>query len=219
MKYDIINLGGKMKLLFATGNQFKYNLMKERLKELTDIEIVIPKMLDININVVENGTTASENATLKAKAYYEATKLPTIAEDSGLFIDEFDENEQPGLFVKRVNGKEDLSDEEILNYYIDKLNEHGGKSLANYYTGVCLIDEDGNVFSDTIYETKFLLTTEKNEEEKINGGILESISYDINAQKYFSQRNEQDEKNHYKELDEKYRNLVRKYILKEKINS
>ena len=204
-----------MKLLFATGNDYKYNLMKERLKELKDIEIVIPKMLGVSIEVNENGQTATENATLKARAYFEATKLPTIAEDSGLFIDKFRDNEQPGLFVKRVNGKEGLSDEEILNYYIEKLNQYGGESLANYYTGVCLIDELGQEYTDTISETKFLLTTKKNE-AKVTGGVLECISYDIGAQKYFSERTEEDMKNHYRQLDEKYRDLVRKYILKEK---
>ena len=48
-----------MKLLFATGNQFKKELMIERLKELKDIEVVIPKDLGVNIDVVEDGTTPS----------------------------------------------------------------------------------------------------------------------------------------------------------------
>ena len=95
-----------MKLLFATGNQMKYEMMKERLKELQEIEVLIPKMLDINIDVVEDGLTPEENAIKKASQYYEAAKMPTIAEDSGLYIDKFSDDEQPGLFVKRVNGVE-----------------------------------------------------------------------------------------------------------------
>ena len=77
---------------------------------------------DIKIEVKEDGKTAEENAIKKAKAYYEKTKLATIAEDSGLWVEKFLEEDQPGLFVKRVNGREDLSDEEILNCYIEKLN-------------------------------------------------------------------------------------------------
>ena len=76
-----------MKVLHVTGNDFKYNLMKERLKDFKDIELVTPKMLGISINIEENGTTAEENSIKKAKAYYEVSKLPTIAEDSGLYID------------------------------------------------------------------------------------------------------------------------------------
>lgn len=203
-----------MKLLFATGNNHKYELMKKRLELFEDINLVTPKMLGINIDVLEDGKTAEENATKKAKAYYEASKLPTIAEDSGLIIEKFSDDEQPRLFVKRVNGIEGLSDEEILNYYIDKLNEYGGESLAYYYTGVCLIDEDGNKYSDTINETKFLLTTKKCDINSIDGGVLGCISFDINAGKYFAERTDEDKKNHYKELDEKYRKLVKKHILK-----
>lgn len=203
-----------MKLLFATGNKMKYELMCERLKPLEDIEIVIPKMLDLNIDVVEDGQTPIENAIKKAKTYYEVTKLPVIAEDSGLYIDEFEEDEQPGLFVKRVNGVEGLSDEEVINHYITKLNEHGGKSLASYHTGVCLIDEEGNVYTDLIKETKFLLTSKKNESGFTSGGCLDCISYDLENDKYFNERTEEDKKKHYSKLDDIYRDLVSKNILK-----
>ncbi len=203
-----------MKLLFGTGNDFKYNLMKERLKCFKNIEIITPKMLDINIYINEDGKTPVENAIKKAKAYYEVTKLPTIAEDSGLYIDKFRDEDQPGLFVKRINGNEDVSDDEILNHYINKLNEYGGSSLASYHTGVCLIDEDGNIFSTTILETKFLLTSKVYKTKIENGGILELISYDINANKYFGERTEEDKIKHYEKLDNEYRKLVKKYILK-----
>jgi len=203
-----------MKLLFATGNKMKYELMKERLKELSEVEVVIPSMLNININVIEDGKTPEENAIKKAKQYYEVTNIPTIAEDSGLYIDEFSDDEQPGLFVKRINGKEDLSDEEVLNYYIDKLNEHGGKSLAAYNTGVCLIDEEGNIYSKLLKENKFLMTSEVNKNDYVSGGILDLISYDLESDKYFNERTEEDKKRHYENLDKEYIKLVRKYILK-----
>ena len=203
-----------MKLLFATGNQKKYLLMKERLKELKEIEVVIPKMMNINIDVVEDGLTPTENAIKKAKEYYDVTKLPVIAEDSGLYIDKFTDEEQPGLFVRRVNGKEDVSDEEILNHYIELLNRHGGESLAAYHTGVCLIDSEGNINNELITETKFLMTSKISNTKTISGGVLDSISYDLNAKKYFCERSEEDKKNHYKALDSKYKQLVKKYILK-----
>ena len=204
-----------MKLLFATGNLMKYSLMKERLKELSEIDVVTPKMLDINIDVVEDGLTPEENAIKKATQYFEVAKIPTIAEDSGLYIDKFSDDEQPGLFVKRVNGIEGLSDDVILKHYIDLLNKYDGSSLASYHTGVCLIDEDGNINSSIIEEEKFLMTSKVDENAKnIGGGVLDCISFDINANKYFSQRNDKDKKNHYRKLDNEYRQLVKKYILK-----
>ena len=203
-----------MKLLFATGNHNKYLLMKERLKDLKEIEVITPKMLDININVIEDGNTPVENAIKKAKQYYDVTKLPVIAEDSGLYIDKFLDEEQPGLFVRRVNGREDLTNEEVLKHYIDLLNKHGGESLAAYHTGVCLIDDEGNINSELIEETKFLMTSRISNNETISGGVLDSISYDLNANKYFCERSEEDKKKHYKLLDSKYNDLVKKYILK-----
>lgn len=202
-----------MKLLHATGNLFKFSFMQNRLKKFDNIELVNPKMLGIKINVVEDGLTAEENSIKKAKAYYEATKLPTIAEDSGLFIEKFSKEDQPGLFVRRVNGKEDLSDEEILQYYINKLNEYGGESLANYQTSVCLVDKNGVAHSKTINETQFLLTSNKCEKPSIKGGILECISYDIHAKKYFDERSEDEQKEFYKKLDNEYIDLIKKHLL------
>lgn len=204
-----------MKLLFATGNEYKFNLMKERLKEFDDIELVNPKMLGINIEVVEDGQTAEENSRKKAEAYHAATNLPTISEDSGLFINKFKKKEQPGLFVKRINGQEGLSDETILKYYIDMLKKYDGRSLAHYFTGVCIIDEEGNEFSDTIEETDFLLLSQPSKKVNKNGGILEPISFDIDANKYFDQRTEEEIANHYQPLDDRYRELVNNILRKD----
>ena len=203
-----------MKLLFGTGNQMKFDLMKKRLKKLKDIELISPKDLNIKLDINENGKTAEENAIIKAKAYYQVARIPVITEDAGLYIDKFKKAEQPGLYVKRVNGKNNLSDEEILNYYIDKLNKYNGRSLAHYYSGVCVIDSEGNIFSDTIDEAEFLLTVKKCKKVNLKSGILEPISYDLDAEKYFDERTEEEEAFHYKELDEKYREMVKKYILK-----
>lgn len=204
-----------MKLLFGTGNDFKYSLMKERLKGIKEIEVITPKMLGIDLAITEDGSTPEGNAIIKAKSYYNETKLPTIAEDSALYIDEFSDDEQPGLFVKRINGKDNLPDDIILRYYIDKLNEHGGKSLACYHTGVCLIDENGILHSKTLEERKFLLTSKVFDKKTLKGAILECISYDIDANKYFEERNEEEKKYHYQKLDNEYREMVRKYILKQ----
>ena len=203
----------KKQLLFATGNDFKFNLMKKRLEVFEDLELISPKTLNIKVNVVEDGKTAEENSIKKALAYYEASKIPTIAEDSGLYIESFKEEEQPGLFVRRVNGVEGLSDEEIFNYYLNKIIEYGGESKAHYFTGVALIDLNGSVHSATFNETDFLLTSKICKTKSVGGGILEPMSFDLQANKYFDERNAEDEEQHYKELNEKYRKFVKEYII------
>ena len=88
-------------IFFATMNKDKIMKMKNRLKNL-DIKIITPYDKNYNIEIQENGKSVIENATLKAKAYFDKTQIPTIATDSALYVEEFDI--QPGLFVKRING-------------------------------------------------------------------------------------------------------------------
>lgn len=198
-----------MKLLFATGNENKYELMKRRLKEFSEIEVVMPKHINVKINVEEDGRTAEENAIKKAKAYYDETKLATIAEDSGLWVEKFSEEDQPGLFVKRINGREDLSDEEILNCYIEKLNNIGGQSNARYKTGIAVINEKGEVFSKTVDEEMFLFTANKNNKGYIKGGLLDVISYDPINKKYFNELSEEEKSRRYEIIDEEIRKMIK----------
>lgn len=197
-----------MKLLFATGNENKYELMKRRLKKIEGIEVIMPKHINVKIDVNEDGETAEENAIKKAKAYYEETKLAIIAEDSGLWIEKFLDEDQPGLFVKRVNGREYLSDEEILNYYIEKLNNVGGQSNARYKTGIAVVNEKGKIFSKTVDEELFILTSDKNNHGYIKGGLLDSISYDPINKKYFNELKQEEKNKRYEKLDEEIRKMI-----------
>lgn len=146
----------KYEVIIRDRKQFQkiYN-MKRRLKGLP-IEIVTPKDLNIKVDVVEDGNTAVENALKKAQAYYEETKIPTISGDSGLYIKNIPLEKQPGLFVRRVNGKE-LSDDEMIEYYASLLNTIGGKSISYYITGLALVDENGIVTTE-IKEDEFILS-------------------------------------------------------------
>ena len=94
-----------MQLLYATKNNSKIYNMKRRLKGMP-IELLTPNDINVKIEVTEDGKTPSENALKKAKAYYEKTNIATIAADSGLYISGLPKNKQPGLYVRRVNGKE-----------------------------------------------------------------------------------------------------------------
>ena len=74
-------------LLFVSTN-------KNKLTELNEIfhgsEFKVLGLNDLGIkplDVDENGTTFSENATLKVLAYKDLTSLPIIADDSGLIVD------------------------------------------------------------------------------------------------------------------------------------
>lgn len=201
-----------MKLLFATGNENKYELMKRRLKELKDIEVIMPKHINVKINVNEDGKTAEENAIKKAKAYYDETKLVVIAEDSGLWVEKFSKEDQPGLFVKRINGRDDLSDEEILECYIQKIEKVGGETNARYKTGIAVINEKGEINSKTVDEELFVFTSNKNNKDYIKGGLLDVISYDPINKKYFNELTEEEKSKRYQKLDEEIRNMIKEIL-------
>ena len=76
------------KLVLATKNLGKIAEFERLLSEFTpDIKVLGLSDFPDMPEVVESGKTLNENARLKAKAICEFTKLPALADDSGLFID------------------------------------------------------------------------------------------------------------------------------------
>lgn len=130
-----------MKVLFATTNQAKVGKYKEELKE-RGIELITINDLNFELDIDESGKNAMENAYIKAKAYYDATKMPTIGMDNCLFIEELPEEKQPGTHVRRVNGKE-LTDEEMIEYYTYLAKEYGGKLTAKWVYGMVICNGQG----------------------------------------------------------------------------
>ena len=185
------------KLFYATSNKYKIQTMKNRLKS-SDIELVTPKDININIEVEENGSTVIENAILKAKAYYEKVKIPTIAGDSALYIEKFDK--QPGLFARRVNGKH-LNDDELEKYYINELKKVGGESKAFYITGLALIVDD-KLETIEIKENDFILKSDISKEERKNDA-LGRLAYDSKHNKYFCELTDEDKKENDNIFDKK----------------
>ena len=93
------------KIVLATKNTGKIAEFERLLSEFTpDVKVLgladFPDMPE----VVESGKTLNENARLKAKAICEFTKLPALADDSGLFIDAL--GGQPGVYSARWAGYE-----------------------------------------------------------------------------------------------------------------
>jgi len=91
------------KLFLATGNE-------DKIREIAALLLGLP--IDLKTfrdfpdlpEVEETGTTLKENAFLKARAYFLATGLPTLADDTGLEIDAM--GGQPGVYSSRFAGPE-----------------------------------------------------------------------------------------------------------------
>jgi XTP/dITP diphosphohydrolase len=82
----------------ATNNANKLREAREILSPL-GIEVLSQREAGANCDPEENGATFAENALIKARAVYEAVKLPTVADDSGLCVDAMDG--RPGVYSAR----------------------------------------------------------------------------------------------------------------------
>ena len=156
----------KKKLLFGTTNLAKFERLRAIVTTLP-MEILSLSDLNINLEIEENEQTLKENAVKKAKAYFRASKIPTFSIDSGLYVDKFPGNKQPGVFVRRINGKR-ASDEEMLNYYIDELNKVGGESKGRWVNSVALIISDNKIFTRNFIEETYFTSKKSPIENEID---------------------------------------------------
>ena len=72
----------KFHFLLATGNSHK----QKEFEQLFSPELVSVAVAPTKIEVDENGTNFTENALLKAEAYYQKFKAPVLSDDSGLSV-------------------------------------------------------------------------------------------------------------------------------------
>lgn len=126
-----------------------------------------------------------ENAEIKARAYYEAFHIPVFSCDSGLYFDELTDEEQPGIHVRRVKGKE-LSDDEMIQYYSSLAEQNGGKITGRYRNAIYFILDEKHHYSSmdmSIATEPFVLVT-KPHSKRVEGFPLDSLSIDIGSGKY-----------------------------------
>ena len=135
-----------MELLYGTTNPGKLDAMSRALAPL-GLTLVGLRGLGLPIPAVEEeGNTILENAEQKARAYYKAFGRPVFSCDSGLYFDELPEAEQPGLHVRRVNGRS-LTDAEAQEYYGAMARRHGGRLTARFRNAIFLTVDGDTCFS------------------------------------------------------------------------
>ena len=174
-----------MRILYGTGNPAKLNSMQRRLSGL-GIELIGLKDISADIpQIEEDGRTPLENAEKKAMGYYRAFGMPVFSCDSGLYLDNVPEDEQPGVHVRTVGGKY-LTDEEMLQHYSSLAKKYGGLT-ARYRNAVCLVLDEERVYKameESMASEPFRITAEAHAKRK-KGFPLDSLSVDIRTGKYY----------------------------------
>lgn len=175
-----------MKLLYGTTNKAKIKVMEKAVRGL-GIELFSLNDLNSELPMInENGRTPLENAEIKAQAYYEKFHMPVFSCDSGLYFDGLEDEGQPGLYIRRVNGKE-LTDEEMIDYYASLAKKYGGELIGRYRNAIHLILDEKTIYSsmDMSIATEPFILTAIPHTKRVEGFPLDSLSKDIKTGEYY----------------------------------
>ncbi len=189
-----------MQIVYGTKNKGKINHMKEILRDLPIEILSLNDFPHINFDSVkEDGQTPLENAKLKCDYYYEKIKLPLFSCDSGLYFPNIAKELSPGLFIRRVNGRE-LSDEEMIDYYSTLAKNHEGLIKAVYKNAIYFRLNDNitfEKFDGDISSMEFYICGEV-VSERVEGFPLDSLSKECEG------TDEKEHLNHYKKGFQKF---------------
>ncbi len=177
-------------VLFATGNPSKAKRFSNELYK-KGIEVITLNDIDKEVEVEENGKNAIENALIKARAYSKVVNIPVFAMDDNLYLENVPEGKQPGMYVRRVNGKR-LSDDEMIDHYTRLAKEYGidGKLTCKWVYGMAVICDKKESTYTWSKEDFYLVDKPSN---IINPGYpLNTISINKKLNKYFTDITDED---------------------------
>lgn len=129
-----------MKFVLASQNKHKAKEIEAILGG--DFEIITMDETSAGgIEIDENGATFEENALIKARAVYNITKMPTIADDSGICVDFIDG--RPGVHTARFAGENATDDENIDKLLACLKDADAEQRSAHFSCVIAVISEDG----------------------------------------------------------------------------
>jgi XTP/dITP diphosphohydrolase len=130
-------------LLLATNNPHKIMELRRLLADVP-CELLSPSDLGLRLDVIENGETYVDNATIKARAFAQASGRLSIADDSGIEVDAL--NGRPGIRSARY-GSPALSDDDRVELLLSELQNVEDPSRGCHYVAALVLSwppEEGN---------------------------------------------------------------------------
>lgn len=200
----------EQKIVIATTNSGKIAIYSDILTEL-GLPYTSLKQLKVDLEVEETGQSEEENALIKAKAYHQELGLPVLVNDSGLIIEKFSPEDQPGVFVHRYGGGE-LTDEEMIKIYSEKLKKVGGESNSYFKVALALCDYDSEFHIKTFKSYRLMVAKPSKVIQK--GLPLRSLYYNEELGKYWSEMTIHEANKAEGECIEGQKNFIREIFLK-----
>jgi XTP/dITP diphosphohydrolase len=177
------------KIIIGTQNQAK---VKQIAGALADLEIQVeglPYKID---DIKEDGSTAQENARLKAVAYSKKLDTIVLSMDNALYLDGLPDNNQPGINVRRIpNSTGRPSDDEMLRYYTSTIKKLGDRINGRWEFAICIAD-NGKVLKETTIISPRIFVS-KLSENTVEGYPLESIQLDPESETYISDMSQEEQ--------------------------
>lgn len=130
------------RLLIATNNQGKVLELQELLAG-SGIEFVTPAQINLQLDVVEDGSTYQENAGKKAIAFAQASGLISLADDSGLEVDAL--GGAPGLYSARYSPKPGANDKDRRDFLLDNLKDKPRPWTAHFHATIAVAKPNGEI--------------------------------------------------------------------------
>jgi len=132
------------RIVLSTRNLHKIKEVEAILSECLGMQVEILSLDDIGLfgDIVEDGKTFEENALIKARAAYEKSGIPAIADDSGLTVNAL--GGAPGIYSARyasIDGQ-DADDNENNRLLLKNLEGKSDRS-ASYVCAIAYVGPDG----------------------------------------------------------------------------
>ena len=128
-----------MEIVLATHNLDK---CKELQKSFNNANIKVYTLQDFPKigDIIEDGDTLEENAFIKSRTVYNLTKIPTVSDDTGLFVDAL--NGKPGIFAARYAGEDCSYSDNVNKLLIEMENIDISLRTATFKTVVTYVSKD-----------------------------------------------------------------------------
>ncbi len=170
-----------MEIILATHNLDK---CKELQNSLSDSEIKILTLKDFPdiSEIIEDGLSLEENAFIKSRTVFNITKIPTISDDTGLFVDAL--NGAPGIYSARYAGEKCSYTDNVNKLLFDMKNIDEKLRTASFKTIVTFVSHDLELVAEGSVKGIITRKTHGNK-----GFGYDPIFYVLNGNKTFAEMN------------------------------
>ena len=170
-----------MEIILATHNLDK---CKELQNSLSDSEIKILTLKDFPdiSEIIEDGLSLEENAFIKSRTVFNITKIPTISDDTGLFVDAL--NGAPGIYSARYAGEKCSYTDNVNKLLFDMKNIDEKLRTASFKTIVTFVSQDLELVAEGSVKGIITRKTYGNK-----GFGYDPIFYVLNGNKTFAEMN------------------------------